>query len=66
MVKSSYRLISLTSSVIVGGVTFSLEGSTGDEGDRRESLLQSRRSDRTEGDRMEVDEVGNELIPWAN
>lgn len=67
VVKSSYRLISLISSVIRGGWPLSLAGggcdsAAGDETDRPE-VLQPCRSDATEGEWMGIDEVRVGIIP---
>lgn len=68
VVKSSYRLISLISSVIIGG--WALSGaagvgcdSAGEVTDKPEDLLQSRRSGKAEGEWTEVDEERVRVIP---
>ena len=68
VVKSSYRLISLISSVIIGGLALSAAGdgcdsAAGEVTDKPEDLLQSRRSDTTEGARAEVEEELVGFIP---
>ena len=69
VVKSSYRLISLISSVIIGGWPLSAAGvgcdsaAAGEVTDKPEVLLQSRRSGKGEGDWTEVDEERIEVIP---
>lgn len=68
VVKSSYRLISLISSVIRDGWPLSAAGvecdsAAGEVTVKPEDLLQSRRSDAIEGDGMEVVDARVGVIP---